>query len=241
MSNVAESSSRELAIEASAESCVSYDFLLKYLDNLSFTTPSSRFVSTSLHEILNKIYNDKCLNNIFDARGSENIKSLFSLYEDYVLEYWKSWIIEDPIKRFQDSQDIAISLLIQTVKPGRHAYDFFVAHVLTTSHAIRILLPPIPKQYQIDLIRQRWLIAIAIYISQLRPEISHDKIEISSGKDWKYVQHRGISGSWATDADYVKIIRAMREAASTWGDNRQQYLAATARLTDDFDGWTRFS
>lgn len=240
MSYAFEFSSRELAIEALAEACVSYDCLHKYLDNLSFTTPSSSFVSTSLHEILNKIHNDKRLDNIFDACGSENIKTLFSQYEDYFLEYWNSWIIENPIKQFQDSQDIAIALLIQTVKPGTHAYDISVAHILTTSHAIRILLPLIPEQYQIGLIRQWWLITIAIYISQLRPEISHDKIELSSGKDWKYVEHKAICGSWATDADYVKIISAMREAASTWGDNRQQYLAAAVRLTDDFDGWTRF-
>ncbi|RKF82585.1 putative mgs207 protein, partial [Golovinomyces cichoracearum] len=135
----------------------------------------------------------------------------------------------------------AIALLIQTVKPGTHAYDFSVAHSLTTSQEIRILLPLIPEQYQIGLIRQWWLIAISIYISQLRPEISHDKIEISSGKDLKYVEHKAMFGSWTTDADYDKIIRAMREAASTWSDNRQQYLAAAVRVTNDFDGWTRFS
>lgn len=32
-------------------------------------------------------------------------------------------------------------------------------------------------------------------------------------------------------------IRAMREAARTWGDVHEKYLAAAVRFSDDFEGW----
>jgi hypothetical protein len=35
-------------------------------------------------------------------------------------------------------------------------------------------------------------------------------------------------------------IRAMKEAASTWGDADRQYLSAAVRFTDEFNGWSGF-
>jgi len=36
----------------------------------------------------------------------------------------------------------------------------------------------------------------------------------------------------------VIAIRAMREAARTWGDVHERYLASAVRFVDDFKGWT---
>ena len=39
-----------------------------------------------------------------------------------------------------------------------------------------------------------------------------------------------------TDDDAA--LRAIREAAFTWGDVHEQYLSAAVKFADDFDGWT---
>lgn len=35
-------------------------------------------------------------------------------------------------------------------------------------------------------------------------------------------------------------LRAIKEAAFTWGDVHERYLAAAVHFADDFDGWTGF-
>jgi hypothetical protein len=119
------------------------------------------------------------------------------------LEHWNAWIISDPNKQFADSQEAAVALLVRTVKPGTHGYDFFLVHLLTSSHAVRIILPLIPKKFHISLVRAWWLLTIAIYVSQLRPKINDD-IEVKPAKGWKYVEDKAVNGAWATDAHYVK-------------------------------------
>lgn len=235
-----ELSCKELAIEALAQACLEYDFLHKYLDDPSYTKAPSTFTSTSSLEILQKIHDDEHFDNLFALPGPANIKPLFDQREDQVLEYWNSWIIEDPIEQFKESQKDAIKLLVQTVEPGPNKYDFFLVHVLTISHAIRILLPLLPPPCHLNLVRQWWLLTVAVYIAQLRPAIKTNSIEVPSVKDWKYVQSKALNGDWAKDAHYVKAIRAIKEIASAWGDVGDQYLAAAVRFADDFDGWTGF-
>ncbi|POS83882.1 hypothetical protein EPUL_004169 [Erysiphe pulchra] len=235
-----ELSCKELAIEALAQACLEYDFIHKYLDDPSYTKPSSTFTSTSPLKILQKIHDDEHFNNLFTHTGPANIEPLFNQCENQVLEYWNSWIIENPIEQFKESQVDAIKLLIQTVEPGPNKYDFFLVHILTTSHAIRILLPLLPPRFHLNLVRQWWLLTIAVYIAQLRPAIRTDPLEAPSGKDWKYVQGKALNGDWAKDSHYVKAIRAIKEIASNWGDVDNKHLAAAVRFADDFNGWTGF-
>jgi hypothetical protein len=194
--------SKELAVEALGMASTSYNYLHKYIDDSSYTKPST-YSTTSPLEILHKIAEDKRFDGLFDGKGSGNIATLFEEHEDLVLEHWNAWKIVDPKKQFQDSQEAAAALLVRTVQPGTHAYDFFIVHLLTTSHAVRILLPLIPKKFHITLVRQWWLITVAIYIAQLRPKINDD-IGTKPTKGWSYVEEKALNGLWATDAHYVK-------------------------------------
>ncbi|KAF7880387.1 uncharacterized protein EAF02_007233 [Botrytis sinoallii] len=233
-----ELNSRELAIEALSLASSCYDFMHKYLDDPSYTKAST-YSTTSPLEILHKIHTDSRLDGVLDGPSPSNITKLFNEHEDFILEHWNAWSITDPNKQFQDSQEAAVNLLVQTVKPGTHAYDFFMVHILTTSHAVRILLPFVPAKFQISLIRQWWLLTIAVYCSQMRPEINED-IEQKPAKGWKYVEDKAINGVWSTDPHYVKAIRAMKEAAFTWGDVHERYLSMAVTFADDFNGWTGF-
>lgn len=199
-------------MEALAIAATSYNFLHKYLDESSYSKPSS-YSTTSPLEILHKIGSDTRLDGLFAHKGDSNMEVLFQNHENLVLEHWNAWKIVDPKKQFEESQEAAVALVTKTVLAGTHAYDFFLVHILTTSHAVRILLPLIPKKFHVSLVRQWWLLAIAVYICQLRPRISDD-IEAKPSKQWNYVESKAVNGRWATDAHYVKgNFKALTEHA----------------------------
>lgn len=236
-----ELSSREVGMEALGSIASSYNHLHKYIDDTSYTTPST-FSTTSPLEILHKISTDKRLDKIFDSPGGSNFDTLFEEHESLILEYWNAWEIVDPVKQFQDSQEAAVSVLVSTVPSTTHAYDFFLCHVLTTSHAVRIIIPMVPEKFHVNLVRQWWLLTIATYIAQLRPKIDEELIGRPNlgGKGWDYVDKKAVNSPWATDAHYVKALRAMKEAALTWGDVHEWYLTAAIKFADEFAGWTGF-
>lgn len=228
-------------MEALAMVTCAYNDLHKYLDDPSYTKPSTITAATPL-ELLHKLHDDERFDNLFEDASSDNAEILMQTREDLVLDYWNAWTLDNPIEAFRESQEAAVALLVATVKPGTHAYDFFLVHILTTSHAVRILLPLIPTKHHMSLVRQWWLLAVMTYISQLRPKIQEDLIGRPDlgGRHWSYVENKAAHGPHATDAHFVKGVRAMREAAMTWGDVHDYYLTAAIKFADEFEGWTGF-
>ncbi|RYP90877.1 hypothetical protein DL770_003015 [Monosporascus sp. CRB-9-2] len=233
-----EMDNKEIAIEALSMASVQYNFLHKYIDDPSYTKPSSMKFTSPL-ELLGKMADDQRLKDLFEEPGFANFEPLFEKHEDLVLEYWNAWTLEDPVKQFRESQEAAVALLVATVPPGTHSYNFFIVHLLTTSHAVRILLPFVPAKYHINLVREWWLLTVAVYMIRLCPKIAPDYIKPGevAGKYWNHVEDKALNGPYATDAHFVKAVRAMREAARTWGDVHEHYLAAAVRFVDDFNGW----
>lgn len=230
----------------------------KYLDDPSYTKPSP-FTSESPLEILEKLRRDTRLDDAFTQPGEENLSVLVADKEKeaVMLEYWNSWVITNPKEQFAAIQRAAAALVVGTHKEGEK-YDFFLVHLLTSSHALRIVLPLVPAKYHISLLRQWWLFAVSAYIMQLRPAVDVSKIENVEvdGEDWKTVDDRAVNGEYCTDAHYVKgkrhqrlrrttmlIVtagRAMKEAANTWGDSDQYYLKAALKFSREFNGWGGF-
>lgn len=236
-----ELSSRELAMEALAQVATSYNFLHKYLDEAAYSKPSTYSTSSPL-DILHRVAEDKRFDNLFDEPGARNIKPLFQDHEAAVLGHWNAWKLSNPLKQFEDSQYAATALLVSTYGRGGTKFDFFLVHLLTTSHAVRILIPFIPAQFHVTLVRQWWLLTLAVYIAQLRPAIKVEKIleyELN-GKDWKWVESQAVGSKHSFDAHYVKALRAMKEAAQTWGDKDGFYLKAAVKFGEEFDGWGGF-
>ena len=200
-------------MEALGLAAVQYNFLHKYLDDKSYTRPS-KFSSTSPTDLLNKLAADSRFDKLFKSPGFNNIDPLFEKHEDLVLEYWNAWELDDPVKQFEESQEAAVALLVATVPPGTHSYNFFVCHTLTTSHAVRILLPLIPVEFHISLVREWWLLVLAVYVAELRPKIDPDYVPADlGGKSWSYVEDRALHSDFATDAHYVKGKRFHTRAA----------------------------
>ena len=237
-----EVSSREVAMEALGLATTSYNFLHKYLDDPSYTKPSLYSTSSPI-DILQKVSEDTRFDNLFDHQGADNIEPLFENHEAGLLEHWNAWQLPNPKKQFEASQYAAIALLVAThTSASGRAYDFFVVHLLTTSHAVRIILPLIPAKFHIALVRQWWLLTLAVYIAQLRPSIALANITAydTQDREWTWIDKQAVEGKWALDAHFVKALRAMKVAAETWGDGEQYYLKAACRFVDEFDGWGGF-
>ena len=229
-------------MEALGLATTSYNFLHKYLDDPSHSKPSTYKTSSPI-DILHKVSEDKRFDKLFDHEGADNIETIFESHEAALLEHWNEWQLPDPKKQFEDSQYAATALLVATYESGgSRSYDFFLVHLLTMNHAVRILLPVIPAKFHVTLVRQWWLITLAVYIAQLRPYISRARItEYNVGdRNWSWIDKQTVEGKWAMDAHFVKALRAMKVAAETWGDSSQYYLKAACRFADEFGGWGGF-
>lgn len=235
-----EISSRDIAMESLGMATTCYNYLHKYLDDPSYTKPSV-YTTPSPLEILQRIREDKQFDGVFDHPGN-SLEELFEKHEDALLEHWNAWRLSEPRKQFEDSQQAAVALLVATHEPG-HQYDFFLVHLLTTTHAVRIVLPFIPTKFHVPLLRQWWLLTLAVYVGQLRPAIDFDNIRKYDlgGKDWDWNLKQAVEGKHSKDPHYVKAIRAMKEAAKTWGDDDQFYVKAAAKFATEFDGWGGFA
>lgn len=178
--------------------------LHKYIDEPAYTRPSPH-KSTSLLSILEKVRNDKRFDGVYDHRSGD-ISKVLEEREDAFLEYWNAWDLADPKAQFEQSQRAAVALLLGTEAPEKSKFDFFLVHVLTSSHAVRILLPCVPAQFHFSLVRQWWLFTLAVYIAQMRPAMDVSRItdfELE-GRGWKFVVDRALRGNHAMDAHYVK-------------------------------------
>jgi len=232
-----ELSSRELAMEALAMAATSYNFLHKYLDDPSYSNLLT-YSAVSPSEILKAVSVDKRFDSFTGDFG--DVELLFQDHEDAILEHWNAWILRDAKEQFKESQAVAASLLAGTQTPKNTSYDFFLAHILTSSHATRILLPLVPTKHQTSLIRQWWLLALVVFVIQGRPIINEQLIlsHDVAGKRWDWVRAQATEGRWSADAHFVKALRALRDAATTWGDQKMFYLKSAVKLCDEFNGWS---
>ena len=229
-------------MEALGLAATCYNNIHTYFDDPNSSPVEGSYRSASLYEILKRVQSDQRLDGLFNSPGDHNLERLYRCHEDVLLEHWNAWQIENPLEQFRQSQKLAASLLVATLQDSAAHYDFFFVHVLTTSHSVRVLLPYTPAKYQIPLLRQWWLITLAIFIAQLRPEISLDRLHDYDlrGRDWEWVAKQAVKGQYSTDAHYVKALRCLREMASTWGDHESFYLKVAIKFADEFNGWGGF-
>jgi hypothetical protein len=239
-----ELNSREVAMEALGLASTCYSDLHKYLDEDKYSKMPSSYSTSNPFHVLARISADKRLDGAFDSLGGNNLSKVFDEYESILLEHWNAWKITEPEKQFEQSQQLATGLLISTAESlGGHGYDFFLVHLLTTSHAVRIMIPFLPAKFHLPLVKQWWLITVAIYIAQTRPVVKFDDIKNYDlkGRDWDWVNGKALEGKHALDVHYVKAVRAIKEAGNTWGDKDESYLKAAVKFAGEFNGWGGFT
>lgn len=226
-------------MEALGLTSVCYNQRHKYMDDKAYSEIEPSYQSKSVFEIFDKVRSDKKFDNLFTVPGEENLTKVFQTHEAALLDHWNAWQIENPIEQFRETQELAAALVMAAPKDSTEKYDFVLLHVLTTSHAVRTLLPFIPAQLQIPLIRQWWLTTLASFIGQLRPEFPLDRIREYDlqGRNWEWVAKQAVKGEYSTDAHYVKALRCLKQSSSTWGNHDEFYLKAAVKFAAGFNGW----
>ncbi|KAH0564938.1 hypothetical protein GP486_001677 [Trichoglossum hirsutum] len=192
-----------LAVEALGLCATDYDLLHKYLDNPPPNLTSNS--SPSILVILASVRADSRFDGLFKHQGSGNIELLFEKQEHAVLEHWKSWEIEELRGQFEESMDAAVLLLMTTHEPSHPAYDLSLARLLAASYAVRVLLPVVPAEWQIPLLREWWLLVLVVYIVQFRPNVNKGYIDDYNlgDRNWSWVVDRALKSPYSKDPQFV--------------------------------------
>lgn len=191
-------------MEALGLAAVQYSPLHKYLDDKTYTRKSALISSDPL-DLLIKMSNDARFSDVPKIVEQSQIENIFEHHEELIMEYWNGWCIDDPARQLQLSQECAVALLVATVQPGSRAYSFLMVHLLTASHAMRVMLPLIPTGYHITLLREWWLLVLAVFVAMGRPLPDPNTVEKDlKGNKWKYVEHQALNSAWSKDSHYVE-------------------------------------
>ncbi len=233
--------SKEVASESLSMASTEYDMMHGYIDN--YPPDTSTYKTADFEEILRRVKEDKRFDGHFDLPGFMNTFTIHQKAEEALLEHWNALDMTEGIdKRFEQLFDVSVRLAIET-GDKESQFDFFLIHLLTVAHAIRLLLPTcFPKSRWNDVYRQYWLWLLLMYIAQMRRPIdpeSSNKVELK-GRDWKWVEERALTDKWSLDSHYIKVIRALKVGAELFGEKNDWYLKASVKFIDEFDGWVGF-
>ena len=247
-----ELASREVGMEALGLVATCYDPKLAALLEANITSTSNGSEHTQPTEDIFQVFAqtkaDKRFDTDFSKLGDNNLSRLLSDKNLILmmLEHFNSWKIVDPKHAFEQSQRFATALLISTspnAPISGHGYDFFLLHILTTSHAIRIIIPFIQAEYHITLLKEWFLITLSLYIAQLRPTVTAQQVKDFdlNGRKWDDAVKLALESEHKYDEHYVKGVRAMKEAAALWGDDDKFFEKAAVKFATEFEEWQGFS
>lgn len=179
-------------MEALGQAGVHYSSLAKYLNDPAFTRPSP-LPKGSIEDLLQRIQGDERFQELQSSHATAD-KQLPASQEQLLLEYWNAWDLEDPTAQFEVSQKAAVKAILTANRPDRNSFDPGLANILITSHAVRTLLPFLPSERHVPLLRQWWLFSLATIIQGGGLQKSEYGLVIdTAGKDWKYIQHQVIN------------------------------------------------
>ena len=229
--------SEVVGAEALAMTAVCYNYLHEVVDQLK---PPKSPSKTAL-EIFKDIRSDPQL-PVYDAPGVNNLEPTVKNNSQQILSHYNQWNInrDNLEKATEELFDLSVYLYGATHKPNEIEFDFFLLHLLTSMHAIRVIHrhlddPPIFEH----ILFQFFYFAIVIYIAQLRPEINEGLIldyQLESEKsNWNYVIDRALNTKLADDAHAVKAIRALRDAEKAYGEKNGLYLKTAVKSVDHLD------
>ncbi|KAK2741756.1 hypothetical protein FQN57_005500 [Myotisia sp. PD_48] len=238
-----EMSSREVAMEALAMASCCYNDDIASLITDSYQRSHATYSTSSIFEIVSRVCRDTRFDGIFQTPGANNCQKLFECHKELLLEHWQSWEIDpkDSLSQFRDCQKLAATLL--NTKTDGNNNDFFFVHVLTTSHALRVLIPEVLPKFHITLLKQWFFLALQVYVSQLRPPVDTESISKYDigGKDWDWVSKHALTAEMSISPHYIKPLRTLKEAAITWKDETDKFfLRAAVKFADGFKGFVGF-
>lgn len=229
--------SKEVAAQALSQGCTEYNAMHTVLDQAPPDT--SKYKTTSLAEVFEKVRQDPRLDDLFSEPGIANLDVLSQEQNiAVVLEHWNAWEITDLVAQFEECCDLAVVLALSNGN-RRDSFDFFNAHIMTVAHALRVLWHYVPTDRRASILKQYALFGIMTYICQLRPRFSLDWIDAVEvdGRDWNWVVETALAHKWALDAHFFKVVRAPKVFQETFGRKDDFYLKAAIKYVTEFAGW----
>lgn len=195
----------------------------------------------NLSEVISKLRNDNRFDGYSEDPGFANMFTLLPKYESEVLEHWNALMVENTTTQFKDWLQTAAVLVMSTVDSDG-GYDFYLAHVLTVGHALRILIPYMPEQHRISVMKQYGLFVILFYLTQLRPSFGLDAIQSLKADhgSWDDIYKSALRSKWSDDLHWPKVVRALKEVEELRGSEDGFYQKAAAKFISEFKGWTGF-
>lgn len=105
------------------------------------------------------MHSDGRFSSLFSTSGFINIPTIFARAEATTLEHWSVLDIVGPVEQFKEAVHVAGILLTES-RDEAGEYDFFLAHLLTVGHALKVLLPSFPEESRVGVLRQFWLFVL---------------------------------------------------------------------------------
>ena len=161
---------------------------------------------------------------------------------DVIMYHYNQWNIDRKTleKAIEELFDFSIYVYGATHKSDDIEFDFYLLHLVTSMHAIRIIYSYLNNKKIVQHILLQFIyFAIAVYICKLRPEINENFIDNyiidTATKNWDYVIDRTLNTKLAEDVHLVKIIYSLREAEKVYGNKNGFYLKAAVKTVDNLD------
>lgn len=191
--------SKELGMEGLGLAAIHYSPLHKYLDGAAYTKPSP-LKAGNTEELLEHMKDDHHFQKL-QSSDSHAVDQLSPDQEALLLEYWNALDLENPTAQFGLLQQAAVTVLLTMDRPEQKVFDRGLAQLLVASHAARVLLPFLPAEHHVPLVRQWWLLFVATAIKKGGIRKSEYGLVVdTAGKDWKYVQHEAVTSLLPKDA-----------------------------------------
>jgi hypothetical protein len=198
LANAFETDSKELAMEGLGLASIYDHALSKYLEGREHTKPIP-MITGSFEDMVGHMQTGYRSLEAHLSQGIDN-DTLSPDQEKLLLQYWNAWGLEDPTTQFENAQKTLVQTLLTAKRPEQNVFDRGLAQLLVTSHAVRVLLPSLPTESHVPLLRQWWLLAIATLLRDGGPQKSEWGLVIDlAGKDWRYVQSQAVSSLPAND------------------------------------------
>lgn len=201
---------------------------------------AATYRTKSLADILEHVRKDSRL-DVVEHPGITNMGPVFEQSAATMIEHWNAWDIEDPLQAFQQLCDLSVELSM-TTKDNANEYDFYLVHVMTGAHALRVIWDRFPPDRQAPMLREFAIFVIAMFICQQRPTFSIEQIESIEldGRGWDWVKKTAAAHPGRFDVHFFKVVRAPMAFKKTFGDKNNFYLKAAVKFLDEFQGWTGF-
>jgi hypothetical protein len=146
---------------------------------------------------------------------------------------------DDVDKAIEELFDMSVYIYGATHKPNQIDFDFFLLHLITGMSSIGKIRSYLNETVIKKLLCSFFYLSIAFYISRQQPEINEqliDDYKVDENKrNWKYAIDQTLHTKLATEAHFVKVIRALKDAENDYGSKGGLYLTTAIKTMDNLN------